>query len=503
MKRSFIRWSKAPGAYERYQRLVQLMTITEKMTLKGWKVDAKRLAAHRSIAQARVDKFRHMFIAQTKLKTDALGASGSGATHAVRDWFWLSQGAPHVVFDKRTKRPQFSSECLIIYATDFAKEKFGVAAAALYGLRKNQKILEFCESYKQFASHDGRIHFSFNPAGTQTGRWTSSTKARVISDEGRRITYSANVQQVPSKEPTFDFGEGPEKLVDSLRDVFVADPGCVLLKADYDALELRLIAYVYGAKKLIQWIERGADCHMLNAIGIFKELRLPSTAQKIKDAKTDLEKLANKAREAAKPLAYGVSYQMHDERGAGSYPTLYKTLKKLFPSLQEQYANILAERFFELHPEIKEGQRAVRDRIREEGFTTLSIDGRRLYYPDTPRGHNQALNFPMQGTGGALVNRALIELDKRLSWQGQEVRAQIHDELVVQCPTPDRNEVAAWIEESMGAKAQIGSVYTGVPASAEVGYNWKDTVPLSKFSSLAYPGERRGPKKGSKRATPG
>lgn len=480
---------KAPGAHERYQRLISLMGICEKMTARGWRVDLGVLDKRRIDAADRVARFTEMFLAQTKLSAADLGASGSGTTLAVRNWFWLDQGAPHVVFDKRTKRPQFSSECLIIYATDFAKEKFGIAAAALYGLRKNQKVLEFCESYKQFAARDGRIHFSFNPAGTQTGRWTSSTKLRVTHDDGTRTTYSANVQQVPSKTPTFDFGSGPEKLVSSLRDIFIADPGCVLLKADYDALELRLIAYVYGAKKLIGWIESGADCHMLNALGIFRELKLPATARKIKDARTDLERMANKARDAAKPVAYGVSYQMHDERGNGKYPTLFKTLKKIFPSLTEQHCNLLAQRFFDLHPEIKNGQSAVRDRIRDLGYAELSIDGRRLYYPDTPRGHNQALNFPMQGTGGALVNRALIELDKKLSWKGQEARAQIHDELVIQSPVRDREEVAAWLEEAMGQKAQIGETYAGIPAAADVGYNWKDTVVMDDFDTLVKPGD--------------
>ena len=475
---------KAPGAHERYQRLITLMGICEKMTSRGWRVDAKRLDYHRIKAAERTARFQDMFLAKSQMSVSDLGASGSGTTHAVRDWFWLAQGAPHVVFDKRTKRPQFSSECLIIYATDFGKEKFGIAAAALYGLRKNQKVLEFCESYKMFARNDGRIHFSFNPAGTQTGRWTSSTKLRVTHDDGTRSTYSANVQQVPSKEPTFDFGSGSEKLVSSLRDVFIADSRCVLLKADYDALELRLIAYVYGARKLIDWIEKGADCHMLNAIGIFRELKLPQTARKIKAARTDLERLANRAREGAKPLAYGVSYQMHDERGNGKYPTLFKTLKKLFPSLTEPHCNLLAARFFELHPEIKNGQSAVRNRIREKGYAELSIDGRRLYYPDTPRGHNQALNFPMQGTGGALVNHALIDLDKRLNWRGQEARAQIHDELVIQSPVRDMKDVAAWIEEAMGAKAQIGETFTGIPAAADVGYNWKDTVHPDDLDTL-------------------
>lgn len=471
----------APRAKERYQNLMKLMTITEKMSQKGWLIDRAKLEAHVAVAQDRVDRFTRMFLAQTGLKSSDLGASASGTTHAVRDWFWLDQGAPHVVFNKLTKKPQFTTETLIIYAQNFGKERFGIAAAALYGLRKNKKILEFCEAYHRFSAADGRIHFSFNPAGTQTGRWTSSTKLRVAHDDGSRTTYSCNAQQVPSKTPSFDFGEGSERLVDSLRDIFIADPGCVLFKCDYEALELRLIAYVYGSKKLIEWIEKGQDTHIENAKGIFRELKLPADAAQTKPALTDMDRIVNAARDAAKPLAYGVSYQMHDPGGHGQYPTLFKTLKKIWPTVTEQQTNKYAERFFELHPEIKNGQAAVRDAIDAKGHTTLSLDGRRLYYPASPRGYNQALNFPMQGTGGALANRALIELDKHLNWNGEEVRAQVHDELVVQAPYASMERIKALLEECMGAPAQIGETYAGIPAIADPGFNWGSTQKWEKF----------------------
>lgn len=462
----------APRANERYERLMQLMLVTEKMSDKGWRIDTRKLEGHLAVARARIEKFQSVFLAHTGLPVSALGAAGSGSTNRVRDWFWIDQGAPPLVFNKLTKKPQFSTECLIGYAQDFAQEVYGPAAAALYALRKNKKLIEFCETYKRFSAQDGRVHFSYNAAGTQTGRWTSSTKMRVAEEDGSRTSYSCNAQQVPKKTPSFDFGEGKEKLVDSLRDIFIADEGCVLIQADYEALELRLIAYVYGAHKLIEWIERGVDTHIENAKGIFRELKLPDDARQTKPATTEVERIVNAAREAAKPLAYGVSYQMHDPDGNGRYPTLFKTLKKIFPSMTEQQANTYAERFFELHPEIKRGQSQVRDALAERGYVTLSLDGRRLYYPDTPRGRNQALNFPMQGTGGALVNRALLELDRRIDWNGQEIRAQVHDELVVQAPYESAMQVKEWIEECMAMPAQIGETYAGIPATGDIGYDW-------------------------------
>lgn len=468
-------------ANERYERLIGLMRVSEKMTEKGWRVDLAKLDSHRSTAIARIDKFTRMFLAQTRLVSSDLGTSGSGTTHKVRNWFWIDQGAPQLVFNKLTKKPQFSTELLISYAQDFRKESFGVAAAALYGLRKNKKIVEFCDTYARFAAHDGRIHFGFNPAGTVTGRWTSSTKMRVVNEDMSRTTYSCNAQQIPSKTPSFDFGEGKERLVDSLRDVFLADEGCVLFKCDYEALELRLIAYIHAAKKLIEWIEEGEDVHIKNAVGIFRELRLPVDARQVKPAATELQRTINAARDAAKPLAYGVSYQMHDPDGHGRYITLFKTLKKIFPSISEQQANTYAQRFFELHPEIRDGQSRIRDSIDKHGYARLAIDGRCLYYPSTPRGYNQALNFHMQSTGASLVNRATLALDKLIDWNGEEIRAQVHDELVVQAPFKSMERIKELLEEKMGAPAQIGSTLAGVPAIADPGLNWGETMAYDKF----------------------
>lgn len=471
-----------PRARERYQRLVALMDVCEQITDKGWLVDLAKLEAHRLTANARVDKFRKMFLAQTGLKDADLGASGGGATKRVRDWFWVGEGAPQLLFNKLTKKPQFSTELLIAYAQDFRQERFGVAAAALYGLRKNQKLTEFCKTYALFAAGDGRIHFSFNPAGTQTGRWTSSTKLRLAHEDGTRTTYSCNAQQVPSKTPSFDFGEGKEKLVDSLRDIFIPDPGCVLFKCDYEALELRLIAYIHGAAKLMTWIDEGEDVHIRNAVAIFRELGLPHDSQQVKPALTELQKTINAARDAAKPLAYAVSYQMHDPDGNGRYITLFKTLKKIFPSITEQQANIFAMRFFELHPEIRDGQTRVRESIERHGYARLDIDGRCLYYPSTPRGFNQALNFHMQATGASLANRATLSLGRALHWdRGEHIRAQVHDELVVQAPFKSMERIKRQLEEAMGEVAQIGTTLAGVPAVADPGFDWGNTMAYDKF----------------------
>lgn len=460
-----------PRAEERYDRALRLMSIAHKMEQKGWLVDQAALKEHVALATFRVQRFTDLFLSTTGLPADALGDAGGGSTASVKRWFWLGQGAPQLLFDKHTKRPQFNTELLIMYATDFRREKFGVAAAALYGLRKNKKLLEFCESYRRLSLADGRIHFAYNVLGTQTGRWTSSTKMRVEMPDGTRKKYSANAQQVPSKTPEFDFGSGKERLVESLRNVFVADPGCVIGSFDYDQLELRLIAYIYGALRLIGWIDTGADTHMNNAIGVFRDLGLPADAKKIKSPQTDLEKLINAARDGAKPVAYGVSYQMHSER-EGKYPTLFKQLTKVFPGITEQQVNTYANRFFELHPEIKAGQAAVRRLVEDHGYQEVAISGRRLYYPATMRGFNQALNLTMQSTGAELVNRATLTVASQLDWGANYIQSQVHDELVIHATEKDWPAIKTLVESAMSEPANFGGTVASIPAEGKCGRSW-------------------------------
>ena len=473
-----------PRAKERYDNALSLMRIAEKMTRYGFRVDLAKIAEHRERAMARRDRYQKMFCDMTGLPVAALGAAGEGHTSAIREHFTETLGAPDVEFDKKTKRPQFNNAALTTYATAYREQSFGPPAAALIGIRKNGRSVSFCDTYRIFAAQSAtgdRIHFGFNPLGTVTGRWTSSAKVRI---DGR--THSCNAQQIPSKSPEFIFSGGkPERLVESLRDIFIADDGCVLLKADYDQLELRLIAYVYNVTRLLKCIEDGKDAHILTASHIFKELGIDPNASKPSKADVSRDpklKLLAMARDAAKPCAYGISYQMHDVRGEGRYPQLTKTLKGIFPAITERMVAKLAENFFATYPEIKEGQLACKEQVDALGYAELSIDGRRLYYPATMRGYNQRLNFPMQGTGGALCNRALLEIDPQLDWgAGCQVRVQCHDELLVQAPYKYAAEVKNMLEIAMSRKAQIGACYAGIPAAADPGFNWGDCKSWETF----------------------
>ncbi len=392
---------------------------------------------------------------------------------------------------KRTKKPQFNTPTLVIYATDYKGQPFSAAAAALYGIRKAKTAERFARAYLAVASHNGdRIHFGFNPIGTKGERWSSSAKFRwKDSDTGEAQEYSLNAQNVPAKEPTFEFEKGVHtKLAYSMRDCFIPDRGCVFLKADYDQLELRLIAYTAGAQCLIDWINSGKDTHMENARAMFLEGKIQANEKKTKKPRSQREDDINKWREAAKPCAYAISYQMPGGRGADKYPDLYKQLKGIFPNMPEPYVNVLVERFFKLHPEIRRWQSNTAQALEELGRITLRSTGAFLYLPSTSRGKNQALNFQMQSGGAVLINKATINIDKGVSWAagGSAILAQVHDELDLQAPLWDVSRVKELIESEMGAPAQIGESWAGIPAEADIGLNWGSCMKLPDFLELTY-----------------
>ena len=470
----------AKGAEARYVAKMRLMSVCQKITHYGWRVDQDRLQAHIKDAETKVREFTSRFLQASSLTREDLGPAGTGQTDRVKRFFRDDLKAPDVCFDKRTKRPQFNTPSLIEWGQTKGAE-YAAPAASLLAIRKNRKLIDYCNTYLGFAREQhGRIHFQFNPVGTQTGRWTSSTRLRLVTrgpdgEVTHRRTLSANAQQIPKKVPTFNFGNGDVPLVASLRDCFLPDRGCVLLVADYDQLELRLIAYVYGVCKLIEALDQGQDIHMLTASVLFAERGIKATDTK----HTSPE--AARCRDAAKPCAYGISYQMHNPRG-GRYPTLFKTLKATFPQISERLVSILAERFFDLYPEIRNGQSGVRAEVESTGARVLPIDGRRLFYPPTMRGFNQALNFGMQGTGGVLADRAVLQLDEGLEWaSGQQIRAQVHDEIVVQSPYASADQVAALMERAMSQEATFGAVTAGIPAAADPGLDWGSCMAYAKF----------------------
>src|SRR6185503_4273292 len=270
----------------------------------------------------------------------------------------------------------------------------------------------------------------------------------------------------------------------SQRDVFVPDDGCVFFKADYEALELRLIAYNSGSRLLLEWLEAGdaADPHIENARILWPAAGIPAGMTKkspnYKTWRSPDGLSIDFYREMAKPCAYALTYQAPSRgRRGDKYPQLYSQLKKFMPDMEESYVNVLADRYFGAHTEIRAMQHEFMRQVTDEGRIVLPQTGDLLWLPPTARGFNQAINYRHQSAGGALINKALIEIRRQtgpLRRNSSGVMLQVHDELAGQIREDEVEKFSKIVETAMGAPANFGGYTAGIPAKVPSGPNWKD-----------------------------
>ncbi len=237
----------------------------------------------------------------------------------------------------------------------------------------------------------GRIHTSYHQPATATGRLSSS---------------NPNLQNVPVRT----------ELGREVRRAFVAPEGCVLLCADYNQVELRILAHLSQDEALADAFRNGRDIHTETAHRVFKIPR---------------DMVGSEERRRAKAINFGIIYGI-GPRGL---------------SRQTGYSEAEAARFiqsyFEAHPGIRSYiDRALED-VRRIG-STRTILGRPRRFPDIlsrnpgrrQAAEREAINSPVQGSAADIIKLAMIRIDRRLSEEklGTRMIIQIHDELVFEVP---------------------------------------------------------------------
>ncbi len=470
-----------PRFQEQYQRLVELAGVADKMCAFGVGVDTGKALAHAEAAAKRAIVFSDMFLELTKLPREALGNAGEGNTLLVKDWF-KDAGAPDVIFDKRTKKPQFNAAAMTCWSSDYVGRPFAAPAAALLGLRKSKTGARFARSYFEVASrHDGRIHFDFNILGTKGERWSSSARFRWKNPDDTVTKISLNAQNVPAKTIKYDFGpgRGVQIIAASLRDCFIPGPNTVWAKFDYEGAEAALIAHYTQDALMLEWLNTGADFHTENAKLMFLERGIAADLHKLEKTHPAFE-----CRIAAKPATFGLAYQMPLQRKQESaphdvYKELWKNWKQMFPNLSETYFGVCIDRYWAGHGGIRAWQHAVCARVAQDGFIALPQSGKTLYVANTAKGRNMSGNFFMQSGIGFLINRAMPPVAARCDWQpnGLALLFPVHDELDLQVPIDRLDEVCAFVSEEMSRPADFDGHIAGVQAAPDVGDSWGTCQP--------------------------
>ncbi len=259
---------------------------------------------------------------------------------------------------------------------------------------------------------DGRIHATFNQTVARTGRLSSDApnlhNIPVRSDEGRRF-----------------------------RRAFVPAPGCELLVADYNQIELRCIAHLAEDPGLIAAFESGQDIHNATAARVFGVAPAAVTIDQ---------------RSKAKMVSYGLAYGM-ESYGLGQRLNIPV----------EEAAEILRA-YFEAFPNVKAYMdRTVRE-ARERGYTE-TLFGRRRPIPElqspNPRlrqaGERQAMNAGIQGLAADIFKVALVRLDAALEHEGFASRLilQVHDEVLVEVRPGEHDPVARLTVDTLSTAAEL------------------------------------------------
>jgi DNA polymerase-1 len=274
----------------------------------------------------------------------------------------------------------------------------------------------------------GRLHTTFYQAGTATGRLSSA---------------NPNLQNIPIRT---ELGRG-------IRAAFIAEPGHVLLTADYSQIELRLLAHFSRDPLLVEAYRRGDDIHTLTASQVFGVPPLMVTPDH---------------RRQAKVVNFGIVYGL-------SPFGLSQNL-----GIEPAEAKLFIANYFEKY----KGVRAFIDKTLEEARRDLKVKtlhGRIRPIPDinsknfTQRGFAErtAVNTPLQGTAADLIKIAMIRIDAALRERNLKSRMtlQVHDELVFEVPEEEVDTMQSLVREQMERAHALA-----VPLLVEIGIgpNWRD-----------------------------
>lgn len=275
---------------------------------------------------------------------------------------------------------------------------------------------------------DGRIHTSFQNTVTATGRLSS---------------VEPNLQNIPVRTPL-----GAE-----MRKMFMAKPGNVLVDADYSQIELRLLAHIAQDEAMLKGFQTGADIHTATAAQVFGVAGSEVTRE---------------MRSSAKAVNFGIVY------GISAF-SLAEDI-----GVPQWKAKEYMERYFEKYAGIRDYQKNIVAQAKEQGYVSTEM-GRRRWLPELKSsnfnlrsfGERVALNMPIQGTAADIIKLAMVKVQQRLKDEKLEGRLvlQVHDELIVECPEAEGEQVAKLLEEEMET---VVSLSVPLLAEAKIGHAWSD-----------------------------
>jgi DNA polymerase-1 len=323
---------------------------------------------------------------------------------------------------------------------------YSTRASVLEGLRGDHPIIEAILDYRELSKlkstyvdslpdlineQTGRIHTSYNPTGTVTGRISSS---------------NPNLQNIPIRTE-----EGRR-----VRRAFVAEDGWLLVGADYSQIELRVMAHVSQDESMIDAFRRDEDIHATTAAAVFG---------------VSLDEVSYDQRRIAKAVNFGLIY------GQSAYG-LARQLDLGFDEAQS-----FIDRYFERFPGVQAYMERIKKVAEEQGYVETLLN-RRRYFPELAEGNRvssrrrqaalrMVINTPIQGTAADIIKLAMIRMDGMLKEKDLRARMllQVHDEVVLEVPEAEIEETLPIIRSTM---RDAFNLVVPLKIDVEIGPNWQE-----------------------------
>ena len=312
---------------------------------------------------------------------------------------------------------------------------YSTDAETLESLRPYSPVIDQILKYRTYAkllstyvdgllnaqAADGRVHSTFIQTEARTGRISST---------------EPNLQNIPIRT----------ELGSRLRGFFVAGEGKELVDADYSQIELRILAHITGDEAMQQAFLHGADIHRSTAAKIY---HIPES------------EVTPQLRSASKAINFGIMY------GKGAY-SLSKDL-----DVPVKEADNFLKTYLATFPKVDGYMQDCIAHAKEKGYVE-TLFGRRRALPELASsnfqvrasGERMARNTPIQGTAADIIKLAMVHVWQRLRDEKLEARLllQVHDELIVEAPEAEVEEVKRVLREEMEQVVQYS-----VPLTTDVG----------------------------------
>jgi len=327
------------------------------------------------------------------------------------------------------------------------KTGLSTSAEQLEKMRGLHPIIDEIEIYRELTKLQNTYIDVLPTLINKTSHRIHTTFNQVVAATGRLSSTDPNLQNIPIRTA----------LGREVREAFVAEPGNVLVSADYSQIELRIVASLAEDKKMMEIFEKGEDIHQATAAAING---------------VPLDKVTKDMRRAAKEVNFGILY------GMGTHGLSWRA------DISYADAKAFIEKYFREFSGVKKYIDRTLEFTKKEGYCE-TLFGRRRYIPELSAtnfqlrsaGERMAINHPVQGTAADLMKMGMINVYNEIKKsRNQEIKSdsvrmilQVHDELILEVRKDLAEEVGKLVKKTM---ENVTKLRVPIEVHVSIGQNW-------------------------------